>query len=157
MDTAERQLRAYVIVNTTFGVKNFVEGRIPSVDFILTDVGQTPVYKEGTVAALVLTQIEPTYQHFDSCDKIYDRPDVRIGYFGRSRQETMFLSGNAKLTSADMEHIKAGELRFILFARICYEDIYNKARWTDFCFRWEWQKEGFADSIACKEGNSADH
>jgi hypothetical protein len=131
-DTAERQLRAYVLVQPVT-LYDFAEGRRLSADFTIRNVGQTPAYRVRAVADIdIFDHPLVDYQG----ELILPDPNAPIPT--RALQPTGdFLCGgqmDRPLTALDVMQVLAGENRRVyLFGVVIYEDAFGEERRTKFC------------------------
>jgi hypothetical protein len=143
-DTEERQLRAYVILNNDFKLaEGFRAGGTPHVRAILENVGQTPVYDLTWVSGFNVRPYPLNEQStYDTCDALLAQPNANRWFFGKSTEIEKFRP--SALTADDMLPVLAGNSAIYFHGRICYRDIFKKARQTDFCvsFRGENPKDG---------------
>lgn len=160
-NTAEQQLRSYVIINTMVNqytgneIDNVKLNGLAKFNLLFTDVGQTPVYNLVLHATLAIAK-EPKATSWDNCSVFYDLPGNSPQFFGRETSNT--LPGKDPFTQAQMDGIMQGD-KIILAGRACYQDVFKKQRWTDFCFLWGWDKDKntLGKSEFCKIGNGADY
>ena len=161
-NTAEQQLRSYVIINTMVNpytgneIENVKLNGLAKFNIRIADVGQTPVYNlvfQGTMAI----EKEPRVSSWDNCSVIYALPGNGPQFFGKETSNT--LPGKDPFTQSQIDGIMQGDYKIILAGRACYQDVFKEQRWTDFCFLWGWDmdKNTLGKSEFCKVGNEADH
>jgi hypothetical protein len=161
-NTAEQQLRSYVIINTMVNpstgneVENVKLNGLAEFNLLIRDVGQTPVY-DFVIHATEAIATEPTATSWDNCSVIYTLPGSAPQFFGKETSNT--LPGKNPFTQAQIDSITQGDNKIIVAGRACYQDVFKKQRWTDFCFLWGWDKDKntLGKSEFCKVGNGADH
>ncbi len=151
-DTEKRQLRAYVIIKTNelekFGEGNFAQS-------IVENVGQTPVYNGSWLSGINVSgyPMAGIGENAD-CKVIMSQPDAGRWFFGKfiypdKDRKTAF-------TVDEIKSIKDGIAAVYFHGRICYVDIFNETRYTDFCMYWKWQNGSLAPANYCPRGNGAD-
>ena len=149
-DTEERQLRAYVIVSSQ-GMKNIVLDQKAQSTAIWDNVGQTPVY-DATWEAGINVLLFPMTGEFSyaDCGAIMKDPSAKHSFFGK--QIGIEKSRSQAFTKEEMPAIDAGTSAVYFNGRICYKDIFNKVRRTDFCMYWRKGENG----SYCDKGNDGD-
>lgn len=134
-DEAEiRQRRAYVLLDPDkiFETLTVSVGKEPEFMLRVKNVGQTPAYKLGVVRGSasgpwpLSTETDLTIK---STGEVRDiSPPGNITFWGTNTDS----KGNA-VTQAQFDAFKTGALRFYIFGRITYRDIYDIDRYTNFC------------------------
>jgi hypothetical protein len=158
-DTEERQLRAYVALGEFKKVEKFGVGEKPHLIIGLDNVGQTPVYEATWNTGIGVFNYPmpadlPVIIPYPACSDLMGRPDAKHWFLGKTRDAEK--EKDQALTPAEITNLTAGTSAVYFHGRICYRDIFNKIRRTDFCVLWRWQNGRFGDAIFCEKGNSGD-
>ena len=157
-DNAQRQLRAYVIIGGFRKVEKFALNETPHVAITFDNVGQTPAYDATWLSGINVLPypMEKTALQgfaFPECEMIIDKNDPRW-FFGKSVDIDKYK--DKAITDDEWKSLSSGSAAIYLVGRICYRDIFQKTRRTDFCMLWRWDNGRFGDAIACEKGNSGD-
>jgi hypothetical protein len=134
-DTSERQLRAYVILARNYKkIEDFELGKKPHIMTTIENVGQTPVYNGTWISGLnVLPNPLPGKFSYADCDIIMKQPDAKQWFFGKSAD--IDKERDREISAEEIKQLKEENYALFFHGRICYRDIFQKIRTTDFCMR----------------------
>jgi hypothetical protein len=134
-DEAEiKRQRAYVLLDSDKILETLTVGVGKEPEFMLRvkNVGQTPAYKLGVVhgSASGPWPLPPdTDLTIKSTGEVRDiSPPGNVTFWGTNAD-----SKGKAVTQAEFDAFKTGALRFYIFGRITYRDIYGADRYTNFC------------------------
>ena len=154
-DTEERQLRAYVVFRAQDKLDNFKVGGKAHVQGILDNVGQTPVYNSTILSGInVLDYPLKGSIAYAPCKLIMAMPDAKRHFFGKASYPDK--DRDVAFTDDEIAKIKSGHFAIYYHGRICYMDIFQKTRHTEFCIFWAWTNEAIVGARYCAQGNTAD-
>jgi hypothetical protein len=154
-DTEERQLRAYVVVRAQEKIDNFFVGGKAHVQGILDNVGQTPVYNSNVLSGVgVLDYPLKGPLAFAPCNLIMATPDARRHFFGKETYPGK--DRDTPFTEEETTKIKGGSSAIYYYGKVCYTDIFQKVRHTEFCIFWNWSGNDISGAQYCEQGNTAD-
>ncbi len=133
-DSEIKRLRAYVLLDTDkiFETLTVAVGKEPEFTLRVKNVGQTPAYKLGVVRGAASgpwplpSDTDLTIKSSGEARDISPPGDVTLwGTNADSKGKTV--------SQSDFDAFKAGTLRFYIFGRITYRDIYDIDRYSNFC------------------------
>lgn len=155
LDTAKKQLRAYLQVETrSQGVVALPGGKI-QIYYWLHNVGQTPAYITATHGRIFIGQYpfgNRKFRHagFDEAFKINTSPTYIGG--GINSQNTM--TSEVKFSDKKLEAMRTGkDYRLFLVAIIYYDDIHSDRHYTQICR--VFTGRNFDKVELCKQGEHA--
>jgi hypothetical protein len=139
--TAERQLRAYVIV-TSKGLDEQGEAHERYVHQLeIRNTGQTPAYDVQIVSYTnSLAHPLPPEFHFPTYDPNQNPSIMTLGAGLRAEQASF---ADQVLDEAEMMRIKSAGSgrRLYCYGTVKYHDVFNRQRHTNFCHFFEWSFE----------------
>ena len=156
-DTARKQLRAYVGVEIGRPIIG-AEGEITAI-LTLTNSGQTPANGVQTAVQIVTgalpinTAERPPYQ---GCDFITVRQQGSSpAYIQPGDKRGLRFPITNGVTEAMTSQLGTGEAAALyIFGTVCYRDIYNEVRWTEYCLAFAGRD--LSPQIPCVHGERAD-
>jgi hypothetical protein len=154
-DVEERQLRAYIVFRVQEKLDNFAVGGIAHVQGILDNVGQTPVYNSNVLSGIAVLDFPLKGPlAFAPCNLIMSRPDARRHFFGKESYPGKV--GDTPFTEDEITRVKNRTSAVYHYGRVCYLDIFQKTRHTEFCVFWAWDNGAIQSPEYCQYGNTAD-
>lgn len=134
-DTAERQLRAYVLV-TAVRIENIGGGNAPEAIVTIKNCGQTPAYELTQWSNMGLDlfphSIDPPMR---------DRPDDKMGKHPLGPNSELFSRPTLgtkekprRLQAFEIDGLAKGDIAIYVIGRIRYRDAFGKSRITDYRF-----------------------
>ncbi len=131
--TAERQLRAYVFLDSEKIIEKLrvAAGEEPSFLLRVKNFGLTPAYNFVVVRATAIGPWPPDADlpMASAQESTQVLPPGEISYWGSSPDTP----GGGKVTAEEFADMTAGRRRFYIFGRITYVDAFDKPRYTNFC------------------------
>lgn len=153
-DTEERQLRAYVVVRAQDKIENVAVGGRAHVQGILDNVGQTPVYNSTVLSGIAVLDFPLKGPiTFAPCNLVMNMSDSQRHFFGKESYPSK--DRDIPFTEDEMTRIKNGQAVYY-YGRVCYSDIFQKIRHSEFCIFWAWNKDAIGGAQYCQYGNTAD-
>jgi hypothetical protein len=151
--TAERQLRAYVLVSSA-KVHDFGIERPPRAEVIIKNSGQTPAFDLSPWAGFVIGDFPLNIELIDPPPSI-KKSQATLGAGDTSGHLT---PAGRPLTKIEIDMIKSGTKAIYVFGEIKYQDIFKKTERTTH-YRMMYGGGGGATPdgalIFCEEGNDA--
>lgn len=149
-ETAERQLRAYVMTGA-FDVEGIADGKTPSVTIELKNSGQSPARHMTSRLDIALLENPPPVSKFTLKGiETNSRSPVAPG---GSYAVTVFL--DRPISDQDIIVLKGGRWALYVWGQIDYIDAFDKPRWTTF--RAVFGKQQIAEEPyhmgVCEDGN----
>lgn len=153
-DTAQRQLRAYVIAKDQ-AVTNMKAGQEPVFICKLDNSGQTPAYEVRCIASAFFTVEEPdTYRVMfrDKPKGKHSKDTIGGGDF-----KVLPISSQEPLSEFDLSMIYSGRVTAIFAGIISYRDAFKRRRLSTFKYYLPLKPSGsdVVDMISCGTGNYA--
>jgi hypothetical protein len=128
-DTAERQLRAYIMA-IRGRVKTFEIGKPVKVQATFKNTGQTPAYEVEAILGIIADDV-PTEQSFEIN---WSDHSPHKGVTGSGETFSSFVGLTDPLTQDQHDAIIAGEAAVWAFGRARYRDAFGATRHTKFRF-----------------------
>jgi hypothetical protein len=134
-DTEKRSLRAYVLVSLSSPLQGFAPGQKLSVTAVLDNVGQTPVYDATWISGFNFLPypLSSAIEWHYTCAETMKLPAAQHWFFGK--QATAYKAGESPLTGDEIARIRAGKDGIYFVGQVCYRDIFQVVRETDFSGR----------------------
>jgi len=131
-DTAQRQLRAYLVVEAR-AIEDFEVGRITKGHFCIRNVGQTPPHDVIMATGVVIVPPKriPVFDAPPS-DKLRAEPNARRSYF--ADQIEVIKKAERTFSQPEIDSVIAGESRLCVGGRVYYKDVFNNEWHTDFLY-----------------------
>lgn len=152
-DTANRQLRAYLLVKRAkMGL--VVVDKNPVARITLINTGQTPAYKLRPAGAFEFA----AFPRQEPWTIPPSGPRVGRGPLGAGRSFTMLMTFPYRMPREALTDFQAGTTAFFSFGSIEYEDVFGAVHTTHFRFEYDRNSargENMQMSI-CRDGNEAD-
>ena len=153
---AERQLRAYVYVGP--GNSDLEKNPGGSFTFTVTPsekiFGTTPVAMVHRSWNLVIMSASPPGQ-LPPFASIPGRPDA-ISVVEIPTREYSLGSKSVVISYTDADALRNKRKFLVAFGTIKYDDIFRKARWTEFCWVFDWNNTTIKNANLCPTHNDAD-
>lgn len=124
--TAERQLRAYVLVENALTTQF---GPVSKIQIAFKNSGQTPAYRLSVWASIEV-----------AVDPLEQRPDPpsgeseQKGTFGAGATLHLLEETTRIIVTEELNGVRSGEAGLYIFGQLSYTDIFQKIRTTTFCF-----------------------
>jgi len=132
-EIAERQLRAYVGVETGGGVNQDFEKRtFFELDPILTNSGQTPAYKLHHIARLAILPFPLPFAFNFPLPPVYD--EHSLGVIGAGKQYKIFALAERMYSQEEIDELATLEKRLFIYGIVHYTDVFGWERTTKFCY-----------------------
>jgi len=126
-DTAQRQLRAYVVVG--IGVlEGATENGQPTGRVVVQNVGQTPAYQVSTDMEIAVVSEGQNFNVLSPDDVKRVHMVIGAGHSVRTSQKAAF-----SLTAEGLAAVQAGTSAIFISGCTVYEDIFGKTWSTQFC------------------------
>jgi hypothetical protein len=132
-DAETRSLRAYVSLSLEFKkIQGFNSGETPYIYATFDNLGQTPVYKATWISGInaLPYPLNTTFTYPD-CKTLMQENDTKQWSFGKSA--TIDKTGPKPISNEEWNGYLAGSIGFYFHGRVCYRDIFDTVRRTDFC------------------------
>ena len=128
-DTAVRQLRAYVLIDTV-KIDNVAEGGIPVARVTIKNFGQTPAYNLTNWAIMGLDTFPP------SLEEPPPQTSKEMGQTNIGPGATLLVDSKLTraLTQNEIKGLSGGQLAIFGIGQIRYDDGFNNERVTDYKF-----------------------
>jgi hypothetical protein len=150
--TAERQLRAYVLVSSA-RVQDFGVERPPRVEVVIKNSGQTPAFDLSPWAGIVIGEFPL------NIELVHPPPEIKKSQAILGAEDTtghLTQAGRA-LTKIETDMIISGAKAIYVFGEIKYRDIFKIERTTRYRMMYGGGGGAAPDGalIFCEEGNDA--
>ncbi|MGY2989097.1 MULTISPECIES: hypothetical protein [Bradyrhizobium] len=131
-DTAQRQLRAYLVVEA-LPFSNFEAGKTTLGHFSIRNVGQTPPHGVimGTGVIVVPRGYIPAFDKPTS-DQLRSEPNSRNSYF--ANEIKVDKNADRTFSQQEIDAVLSGASRLCVGGRVYYRDIFNNEWHTDFVY-----------------------
>jgi hypothetical protein len=147
-DTAERELRAYVCVESSTGAEAAEDRRWPTFKIEVKNFGKTPAFD-------VVTWIGVGIQEYPLTSEFPEPPDEEPQsktILGPECKTTLIGIFRRTPNTSEIEAINSGMGAIYIQGRIEYKDAFDKSRFTTFCLVWRGAIKGLQQY---KSGNNA--
>lgn len=147
-DTAERELRAYVCVESSSGTEAAEDRRWPTFKVEVKNFGKTPAFD-------VITWIGVGIQEYPLTSELPKPPDEEPQsktILGPECKTTLIGIFRRTPNAFEVEAINSGTGAIYVQGRIEYKDAFGKSRFTTFCLVWRGAIKGLQQY---KSGNNA--
>lgn len=124
-DTAERQLRAYVNIDTG-KLEGLASGAFPEAVVTVSNSGQTPAYNVTVVGGIALGASFPTLP------SPVPPPVVTAATISPGASVAHVVRTPRALTTSDLTNLREGSRTLYVYGEIHYHDIYTKQRKTTY-------------------------
>jgi hypothetical protein len=124
--TAERQLRAYVLLNRA-KIRDMAEGKIPVATVKIKNFGQTPAYALSHWAELKYAAFPRT----EDAD-MSDPEGMPIHHIGPGSSMRITAPLEHELTKEQFEAVQSGSAALYLTGRTSYLDAFGESRFTEY-------------------------
>lgn len=151
-ESAERQLRAYVVVDPKGAFMSNDPEINGQVAFEISNTGQTPAYNICISSQVVLSykSIDDFDPSNESIEYVVENTDSAIGGgLGHHAYHPFTLSED------ELTDVKSRLASIMCFGKVTYCDAFSVDRITQFCFYFCGQKLGVGDARFLHRGNSA--
>lgn len=124
--TAERQLRAYVLVEKVT-IIDFAKNKQPRIHAVMRNTGQTPAFKLHFAANATLLPYPATSPF------VFNWPSKRIySVIGPGAATTITIAPRLVLTEQDIADVLEKRTAIYVYGRIEYEDAFGRDQWSEF-------------------------
>jgi hypothetical protein len=152
-DTAERQLRAYLVVEPRT-IENFGVGLATTGNFCIRNVGQTPPHDVIMATSVFVTPYPPTPMIVaPPVKELEASPNARKGYFADSIE--VGKDSDRAFSRPEIDAVYAGRSRLYVGGRVYYKDIFDNQWHTDFLYAYYGPQTQGMFPFQCETGNKA--
>lgn len=147
-DTAERELRAYVCIESSSGAESLEDPSWPTFKIEAKNFGKTPAFD-------VISWIGVGVREYPADSELPKPPDEEPQsktILGPECKTTLMGTFRRKPTAFEVDAINSGKGAIYVQGRIEYKDAFNKPRFTTFCLVWRGAIKGLQQY---KSGNTA--
>jgi hypothetical protein len=152
-DTAQRQLRAYLVVEPRT-IENFEAGMAATGHFCIRNVGQTPPHDVVMATGVEIARYPPLPAFGKpSAEALMAGPNARRGYFANSVEVAK--DAERAFSQSEIDAVIAGRSRLYVGGRVYYKDVFNNEWYTDFLHAYYGPKTRTMIPEQCETGNEA--
>lgn len=157
-ETAERQLRAYITVQTGEAYRQRGGPKGWRFEFrpTILNTGQTPAYSVNIRGTVVFLSTEEA-ENFNWEDNL--PPTAKVGVLTLGTQQNRFTRAvmSRRLTRAELRQFSSGSHDFYVFGKVTYQDTFRIDHSTRYCFALaKWHKRGAHTWLTTYRYNDSD-
>jgi hypothetical protein len=134
-------------------LQRFGIGDKAHIEVLFENMGLTPAHDAGWMTQVDVLDytVGPTFSYLE-CSVVRNAPENPKWMVGKSKQLTK--DWPTAFTADEVARVQAGKAAVYFHGRLCYLDIFEEERHSEFCVYWKWENGGLSFR-RCPKGYSA--